>query len=529
MPAEMDKYFDDYIREAKQHVAGLNRALLILEKQGSDREAVDDLLRHAHTLKSMSASMRLVQTEQLSHALEDVMDKVKKGQLESAGCIDSLFDACDLITKTISVLEKHQDELNTDVMTQQLHALLKTVKPVTSQGLEQEASAQAISMRAFDKVNTINVKVERLDRLMNLSEELLINKMQLEVIQKALAESELSLAVENLNRLISELQFIVMQTRLVPLEYIFNRFPRMVRDIAKQENKIIDIQYQGAAIELDRVIIDEIGECLVHLLKNAIDHGIESKKDRARLNKFEMATITISAERSRNSVIIEVSDDGAGLPMDKIRAEAVKRHLISENASDHDVQETVFSGLSTKDQVTKVSGRGFGLNIVKQKIESLGGRIEVQSFAGKGSTFILNVPLTLAIIRVLFVKSHYTRYAIPISMIQRLINIPKAQIKRLMHHEVIVVEEEEIPVTRLARLFKGQEAELDYVPIVIVKHNEQVLAIVVDELDTMEDVVIKPMNSAVRTNKFFSGATMVANGQVVLILDVMNLGLTQFD
>ncbi|MDF1796359.1 MAG: chemotaxis protein CheA [Coxiellaceae bacterium] len=523
MPDKLDQYRDDYIRESKDHIAGLNENLLILEKIPGDEGAIEALFRHAHTLKSMSAAMKLGQTQALCHHLESLLDLVRKNKLDSSLCIDVLFKAVDAVEKNVSCVENNKAEISTSTIMQDIQAI------IDKQPLEASQESNSVTMspaHKIEKVRSINVKTERLDRLMNLSEELLINKMEIDSNQSFVKNHDLHASLENLGHLVNELQYLVVQARLVPLEYIFNRFPRMVRDLAKHQDKKIDVQVQGASIELDRAIIDELGECLVHLLRNAIDHGIETKAERKEMKKFDMATIAIGAHRYRNKVIINISDDGMGLPINKIRKKALLAGLIEQSAQPEQIMNTIFSGLSTSDKVSEISGRGFGLSIVKQKVESLGGKVSVKSMPGKGCTFELELPLTLAIIRVLFIRCDGVQYAIPIDQISRLLKVESSRIKPLMQNEAIIIDEQEVPLVRLNRLFGCTEKTHKKTPVVVVHHQERQIGIAVDEFGIMQDVVIKPMNSLIRKNNFFSGSTVIGNGEVVLILDVANLGVT---
>lgn len=521
MSDNMDKYRDDYIREAKEHLNALNQALLILEKEPFEHQAINDFIRQAHTLKSMSAAMKYKSIELICHALEDLLDKARKEDFDISDHIQLMFECCDYISKMLSNIENKKKIVSSKQLIEKLANCASLSK---SEAAKNNAHLEKpITFHQIEKIKSINVKVDRLNRLMNISEQLLMNKMEIDEVVAKIDNRKLTLIIEHFGRLINELQFIIVQTRLVPLEYIFNRFPRMVRDLANAENKKIDLHIQGGNIELDRAIVDELGECLIHLLRNAIDHGIESKAHRASLNKYNIATLVIEAKRIRNVVSISVSDDGAGLDIEKIREKALKQNLIRENATDDEVMQTIFNGLSTSQTVSTVSGRGCGLTIVKSKIESLGGDVDVRFEKNKGTTFTLQTRLSLAIIRVLFIEVNHTQYALPINNIIRLLKVPKTRLKQLIHTEAIVYEEEEVTITRLSQLFGQKDRDLDKISIVVMRENDQLFGIVVDRFDKMQDVVIKPLNSMVQENNFFSGMTAVGNGKVVLILDAIRL------
>jgi two-component system chemotaxis sensor kinase CheA len=318
-----------------------------------------------------------------------------------------------------------------------------------------------------------------------------------------------------------------MQSRLVPIGYVFSRFPRMVRDLAKQQKKEVNLEMMGSDIELDRAVIDEIGESLVHLLRNAVDHGMETLEARKKAGKPAQGTIRITAEQTKSFAIIKVSDDGRGLDIEEIKSTAIKNKVLSPEATTEELIQSIFFGVSTTKKVTAVSGRGFGLNIVKNKIESLGGSVKVETEPQKGTTFIIEIPLTLAIIKVLFIEAAGKTYAIPLASVERLVTVNRADIKGILNNEAIVLNEDDIPITRLDILFKAPSLGLRAQPIVIVKKGEEKLGLAVDAFLTAQEIVIKPLNKLVRENKYFSGSTIIGSGEVVLILDVTNLVLTK--
>jgi len=362
---------------------------------------------------------------------------------------------------------------------------------------------------------------------MNLAEELLINKMRLDRAKERLQDTELSAAVDTLERLVTDVQYNVMQSRMVPIGFIFNRFPRMVRDLAKDQKKEVNLEMQGSDIELDRAVIDEIGESLVHLLRNAVDHGIETPEARKKAGKPSLGTISLTASRTKDFAVIEVSDDGEGLDFEAIKNTAAKRRILSLEATKEEVLDSIFSGVSTTREVTAVSGRGFGLNIAKNKIESLGGTIKVASELKLGTTFTIEIPLTLAIIKTLFVEVGGKLYAIPLANVERLIAVNKEDIKGMLNFEAVILNEEDIPITRLDVLFDVPSLALERQPIAIIKRGEEKLGLAVDAFASTQEIVIKPLNRLVRENKYFSGSTIIGSGEAVLILDVANLVLSQ--
>lgn len=376
---------------------------------------------------------------------------------------------------------------------------------------------------AKEKVRTIGVNVEKMDVLMNLAEELLINKMKFDAIKEDVQNPVLSAAVDGLDRLVTDLQYHIVQSRMVPVGFLFDRFPRMVRDLAKQEGKDVDLHTEGSDIELDRTVMDEMGECLIHLLRNAVDHGLETTDDRENAGKNPRGKIRLSATRARGFAVIEVSDDGAGLDFEEIQQVAQERGILPANPSREQIIDTIFTGNSTTKEVTAVSGRGFGLKIVRNKLRSLGGDIRVESTPGQGSRFIMEVPLTLAIIRALFFRVSDATYAIPVSSVERLIRVNSEEIKGFLNHEAVVLDGEEIPITRLDLLFGEPPSTQQVQPIVIVKKGSEKLGLAVDSLASTQEIVIKPLNRVVRESRYFSGSTIVGSGRAVLILDTANL------
>lgn len=524
MQEELTKYKDTYLSEAREHVEAMNAALLKLEKNPSKLNFVSDIFRAAHTLKSMAAAMGYSKTQALCHAIEDVLDALKKKKMRLGDCVNPLFESFDTLDLSLKELKKNKEEADTAKLIEKLQQIA-AVDYLGKRSAEVEAGEE--TQAAVEKIEAIEVKVERLDLLMNLAEELLISKMRLDRIKEELRNPELSAAADSLGRLVSEIQYNVMQSRLVPIGFVFNRFPRMIRDLAKQQKKEVDLQIEGGDIELDRSVIDEIGESLVHLIRNAVDHGLESPEVRQKVGKPATATIKLNATQTKSFAIIKVSDDGAGLDVEDIRNTALKRGMLSSQASREEVINSIFSGVSTTKQVTTVSGRGFGLNIVKNKIESIGGEIRVESEPKKGTTFIIEIPLTLAIIKSLFVRVGAKTYAIPLVNIERLVIVDRKDIKGMVNNEAIVLNEEDILITRLDALFGEPSLNLMKQPIVIVWKGRERLGLAVDSLMATQEIVIKPLNKVVKENRYFSGSTIIGSGEVVLILDVSNLILSK--
>lgn len=373
---------------------------------------------------------------------------------------------------------------------------------------------------------TIRVNIERLDSSMNLFEELVIDRGRLEQIAKELDHNELTETVERLTRISGDLQSIILNMRMVPVETVFNRFPRMIRQLQKELNKKIELSIIGAETELDRTVIDEIGDPLVHLIRNSIDHGIEAPEVRVNKGKPESGHVVLKAYHSGNHVFIEVEDDGAGLNRKKILEKALERNVITERDAetleDNEIYELIFApGFSTADQISDISGRGVGLDVVKNKLESLGGSVSVKSAEGQGSLFSIQLPLTLSIISVLLIKLEEETFAIPISSIIETAVIEKKDILQTHDREVIDFRGQIVPIVYLKKEFgiTDSKQDADQFHVIVVKKGDKSTAFVVDSFIGQQEVVLKSLGDYL-TNVFaISGATILGNGEVALIID----------
>ncbi len=373
---------------------------------------------------------------------------------------------------------------------------------------------------------TIRVNIDRLDSLMNLFEELVIDRGRLEQIAKELENNELTDTVERMSRISGDLQSIILNMRMVPVETVFNRFPRMIRQLTKELNKKIELIIEGAETELDRTVIDEIGDPLLHLLRNSLDHGIESPEERVKKGKPEKGTVLLKAYHSGNHVFIEVEDDGGGINRKKVLEKALERGVITEREAetleDHQIDSLIFAaGFSTADTISDISGRGVGLDVVKNKLESLGGSVSINSTEGQGSLFSIQLPLTLSIISVLLVKLEEETFAIPISSIIETAVIKKSDILQTHDREVIDFRGFIVPVVYLKKQFNVPNANdlEEELHIIVVRKGDKLTAFVVDSFIGQQEVVLKSLGDYLPNVFAISGATILGDGQVALIVD----------
>lgn len=378
----------------------------------------------------------------------------------------------------------------------------------------------------------VRVDIDRLDVLMNLVSELIIIKTRLEGIEDIDASKKYAEAVEYLERITTSLHDSVMKVRMVPVELVFNRFPRMIRDISRELGKDIVLTMTGTETELDRTVIDEIGEPLIHLIRNSADHGIEPKEVRERLGKSPSGHINLKAYQVGNNVVIEVEDDGQGIDLEKVKQKAVERGLLKKdmvnNLSQKEAIDLLFKpSFTTSDKITDLSGRGVGLDVVKTKIEQLGGAVEVETEKGVGSKFIIRLPLTLAIIQALLVVIGDEKYAIPLNSTKEIIKITPEQIKMIQNQEVILLRNMVVPIVRLNKILEvpGDHDEKKNMTVVIVKKGEKTSGFLVDSLIGQREVVIKSLGKLLSGIKYIAGATILGDGNVALILDVNSLAV----
>ncbi|MNW30516.1 Chemotaxis protein CheA [compost metagenome] len=374
---------------------------------------------------------------------------------------------------------------------------------------------------------TIRVDIDRLDVLMNLLSELLIDRARLEQLANEVKRSDLTETVEHMSRVGSDLQNIVLKLRMVQVDTVFSRFPRMVRDLSKSLDKKIDLVITGAETEMDRTVIDEIGDPLVHLLRNAVDHGVESTAQRIALGKPETGTVQLRAFHSGNHVFIEIEDDGSGIDRHKVLGKALKNGIVSESEASQMSDEQVFMllfapGFSTAEVITDVSGRGVGLDVVRSKIESLSGVVSVESKLGQGTKFSVQLPLTLSIISAMLIKVGSEKYAIPLSSIVETGLIKRDQIRNVHGYTMIPYRDTHIPVMSLSQLFDipdFDEAAEEETEMVVVRKGERLAALTVEDFIGQSEIVIKNLGKYLPSIQGVAGATILGDGQVALIID----------
>lgn len=483
------------------------RAFLILK----DLEELGEIIKTYPAIEDVEAE-NFEYTLEYILLTETVEDRIKQ-TLEGLSEVEKYSTEVIITEKTIEETNEEKNEIKVEETTsinEEKKEVKKTPKKVVTKNNKAHQS--------------VRVDLERLDKLMNMVSELVIHRTRLEQVNSDNRFMELNEILEQVARTTSDLQDLVMKIRMLPLDVVFNRFPRMIRDVAVDLKKEINFIIEGQDTELDRTVIDEIGEPLIHLLRNAADHGIESREDRIKVGKSPIGTIKLTAYQEGTKAIIKVEDDGAGVNLARVKAKAEKVGINTEGLSDDEIRNLIFAqGFSTNEVVTDLSGRGVGMDVVKTKISALGGTIELYSEEGKGSTFIIKLPLTLQIIQALLVKIGEENFAISLGFIDRVIDYRENDIKKTNGKEVVIYRDNIIPLVRLNEVFDIESSENPKKFIIIVKVGNKEVGLLVDSLLGQQEVVIKPLGKTLENLKEYIGATILGNGLVTLILDIAAL------
>lgn len=481
-------------------------------------------------LKKLNSSGDVVYSKPKQKAIEDgkfedgfqVVFITKNKQDEVQQLVDSVSE---LSSKTVTPITTEKDKLKLEETKEQPSA-----KSSKNKKKKSKKSKNRKSKNAKKGSQSIRVEMDQLDDFMNLIGELVISKGRLGQIAMDNDLDDLSETINTFDRLTTELQDKIMNIRMIPMSHIFNRFPRMVRDLSKSNGKKINLNIEGEGIELDRTILDEIGDPLVHLLRNSVDHGVETPEERKKKGKPEAGNVDLIAERKRNHVLIKVQDDGKGIYPNVMKKTAVKKGLKTQEEVDRmEDQEALdllwLPGLSSKEKITNVSGRGVGMDVVKSTIEKLNGAVEFTSEMDKGSTFSLKLPLTMAIFKSLFVGTADETYAIPISNIIETVKLDKNEIKTVKGSKTTLLRNEVLPLVSLADLLeidKKQQDE-DNLFAVVVQKEEKKYGLIVDRLIGEQEITIKNVGGTMKRTKGVAGVTITGDGRVILVLDINTL------
>ncbi|WP_129722475.1 chemotaxis protein CheA [Xylanivirga thermophila] len=658
-----NQYLEVFIEEGEEHLQNLNQNILELEQNPEDTNIVNEIFRSAHTLKGMAATMGFNTMAELTHTMENVLDKVRNGQLSiDTAIVDTLFKCLDLLEdfvqniiqtgqegdndtsevqsrlqsfiggKAVSTsngnikvkddkympkLDQYQISIINQGKEQGLNSylikvtldkscIMKTVRAYmvfkaleqlgeivqstpSAQDLENEnfddwfsvilltqskkdivlssinsiSEISDISIIEFDpdKIATstnksvkntsnnqkkatstssgnsnkhitrsIKVDVDRLDTLMNLVSELIIVKNSIQGLEEVSRTPNMSQHMEYLSRVTTDLHDAVMKVRMIPVSTVFNRFPRVVRDLAKKLDKNIKLNISGEETEVDRTIVDEIGDPLIHLIRNCVDHGLETPEERLEQGKPEEGNIYLEAYHDGNNVVIEVKDDGRGIDTEKVSEKILSLGLITaeelEKLNDNQIIEYLFHpGFSTAQKVSDISGRGVGLDVVKTKIESLGGIVQVETKKGLGTSFILKLPLTLSIIQALLVDIEGEIYAIPLSSVKEVLEFSSDDLKLIDRQKIINYRGKVIPFIDLSKKL-GLCEDISYdgdITTIIATKGDKFIALAVSDLIGQQEIVIKSLGKYLSDIDIFSGATILGDGSVALILDINHL------
>lgn len=551
------RYAELFRAESKERLADMNTSLLALERgEGIDRVA--ELFRAVHTVKGMAAAMGYGDVRDLSHALEALLDQLRRGSLEvTPEIIDTLFEAVDTLESAIAAASDESreavDVLAAIEMLESMVALAADspsinptmewpiMRPETAQVVTPGAPAvsathkltpaipgSAYGAQSQDRMHRfVRVDAERLDTLMTLIGELVIARGRLQDVARKVGTPVLTEAVLQASRLIGSLQTEITTARMVPVGQAFERFERMVRDTAQTLGKKVSFEILGSDIEVDKSVLDEIGDPVMHLLRNSLDHGVETPAERRAAGKTPVAKLTLSASRERSAVVVRVSDDGRGIDVQSVLARARVNGLVAKDCgalSDAEVLSLIARpGFSTSSKVTDISGRGVGLDVVATKVRSLGGAVELSTDAGAGTEIRLELPTTLAIIHALLAKSQDEIYALPITHVVETFVLEPDMVRVEDDREVLRVRGQSIPTVRLRDRVGHPPRDTWKGHAVVLDLPDGRVTLVVDEFVGQQEVVVKTFDPARGMPQLFNGATILTNGSPALILDAQGI------
>lgn len=509
---------------------------------------------HVKVTLMESCVLKAARSVMVMHALDEIGDVIKSvppaEDLEqekferSFDIVLATASDAEAVTNAVDTVSEIEDigveELDPDVLAKPAEpapaaaapaaaAAAAAAAPKKAAAPAKKEGAKAAAPKKQHQSQSVRVDIEKLDTLMNLMGELVINKVRLEQIGQTHRMSDLMETLEQMDRVTGDLQNIVMKVRMVPVSAVFNRFPRMVRDVSKELGKEINLTIEGEETELDRTVIDEIGDPIMHLLRNSLDHGVESPDAREAKGKPRVGEVGLIARHEGNNVVIMITDDGAGIDASKIRRKAVEKGMITQDEADRlddaDAVRLIFlPGFSTAEQITDISGRGVGMDVVRSKIEALSGHVDVETHIDEGSVFKIKLPLTLAIIQAMLVRVQEEMYAIPLTSIDSTVNIEPTDIQTIQNKEVIVLRGEIIPIVRMEEALQVPHVkDSEELFVVVVHAGEAKAGIVVDNLIGQQEIVIKTLGNLFAGLKLFGGATVLGDGRVALILDVATM------
>jgi len=567
MSDEMEEIITEFITEAEESLERIEPLFVELEQKGQDKELLNDIFRSIHTIKGAAGFLGFQSIVDVAHASENILKKLRDGEITlSRDLIDVILKSVDMLRLLIFHL-KEKDGVEEDVsfLVKELEDALnnalgkdKTESSIQSD-IEKPQEAQRKDKIQLDETKqkeetiknkqqnnihkltdsfsqNLRVDVERIDKVMDLAGEIVLVRNRLLNVSGYLEQKygddphleHLMETVSFLDRVTSDLQLAVMKIRMQPIKKVLTKFPRLVRDMSAMVHKEVELEIYGEDTEVDKTVIENIGDPLTHILRNSIDHGIESAQERIAKGKSEKGKVTINTYQKGNQIVIEISDDGRGMDIEKLKNKAIQKGLITEEdaskMSDKAAIDLIFMpGFSTKETTTELSGRGVGMDVVKTNIAQLNGYVEVFTKKDKGTTFKICIPLTLAIIQALMVEISGNKFAIPLSPIEETLSVSGGEINSVSGQDVIVIRDRVCPLISLNKiLFSGSNGHgsSEYRYLIVISLGERRFCLAVDRLIGQEEVVIKNLNGIDTSSSYVLGATITGDGKVVFILDV---------
>ncbi|HEX8547566.1 MAG TPA: chemotaxis protein CheW [Cytophagaceae bacterium] len=528
------EYKEIFIAESLEIYDFLSRLIVELEKMPNDDKVLAEIFRLLHNLKANAKATGFNEIGDIAHKLETAFGLIRNKELSFTGSIVTiLLDGIDLIDDLVKNVDNPSHGGAPEELLRNLGFIIEnaSVANIELQSVRKFYDTQTVSLS-----DLIYIRIKKLDDLLNLVGELIIDKDRIIALEKEIEHDELRSVVSHLHRVTAELQNSVMDARLINIGSLFNKFPRIVRDVAIAEGKHVEVDLSGMDIQIDRNILQILTDSLIHIVRNAISHGIETPQEREKKNKPSLGVLKISASIDKDSVLVQVSDDGAGIDLETVKRHAISQGFVSYERSNElnstELLSFIFEpGFSLSKEVTDVSGRGVGLDVVKNAIDVIGGKIFIESQVDVGTTFNLNIPTSMAVKGALLFEVSRGCYAIPLVHTVFVSTVNKEDIHQVGQNMVYDIKSEIIPLIYLKEFFDSDSEKLgtlhsltsDKQDIIIVSYNNRKIGLIVDKFLRQQDIVIKPLHEPVNNIDMFGGVTLLGTGQVCLVLDIPSI------